>query len=156
MPTYIGIIASIPNASKNRVSSVLVLVVVRYDHSTLWSSLAHLHSNASSLNFNVCLMILLIVSTWPLACEWYFGKLFRIAPFDKIIHYYDSEFNSTFSRGHRSNKVDPPLYKGLGMTVRLNLYGGVLMIKVRRWHLSHFFTMLRVSRLIVAKIILGA
>lgn len=66
-----GIIASIPKSKENGVSPIVVLEIVQYDHSTLGSSSAYPPLSASSFAFNVCLTIVLITSTWPLACGWF-------------------------------------------------------------------------------------
>lgn len=79
-----GVTAFTLKARENKVSPVLVLVVVQYDHSTLGNSSAHHPLCASSFAFRVWLIILLMTSTWPLACGW-FGveKCFLIPNFSQ-------------------------------------------------------------------------
>ena len=68
--TSIGMTASALYVRENGVSPMDLLDVVRYAHSTLGNSSAHLSFAPSNLFFNPFIMALLVASAWPLLCRY--------------------------------------------------------------------------------------
>lgn len=78
------------------------------------------------------------------------GKSLCFDPFNEIMYCKTTNF-TPISYGHRSDQVDLSLCKGPRAIIGLSSSGGILMMEVRRWHLSHLFTNPSTSCLIVGQ-----